>query len=225
MPTYHRHSLVWLSPDGWRQVRLGLASHADKIAAWSRARRPAVVRRSDPDAGPDEVSLAVTLPPDPGHEKVRLALRAPAAMVESVSEAPLLARVLPALPAQWQAGAAVLERAASAHGLLLRTYGSAAWQAVTGLTYMRKTSDIDLLMAPSSRDQLRAGLTLLAQHAALLPLDGEIVFPSGRAVAWKEWLLVDATPRGMRVLVKDGRQVSLQRADLLLEELQTGDGQ
>jgi len=80
-------------------------------------------------------------------------------------------------------------------------------------------------MAPTSRDQLRAGLTLLAQHAALLPLDGEIVFPSGRAVAWKEWLLVDATPRGMRVLVKDGRQVSLQRADLLLEELQTKEGQ
>ena len=225
MPTYRRHSLVWLSPDGWRQTCHGLDAHADKVAAWGRDRRPAVVRRNDPDAGPDEVSLAITLPPEHGHERVRLALRAPAAMVESVSEAPLLARVLPALPVQWQAGAAALEAAASARGLLLRTYGSAAWQAVSGLPYMRKTSDIDLLMAPASREQLRAGLTLLAQHAALLPLDGEIMFPSGRAVAWKEWLLVDAAPRGMRVLVKNSHQVSLQRADLLLDELQSGEDQ
>ena len=60
-----------------------------------------------------------------------------------------------------------------------------------------------------------AGLALLERHAATLPLDGEIVFPSGAAVAWKEWL--SASRNEARVLVKDAGAVRLApMAELLM---------
>jgi phosphoribosyl-dephospho-CoA transferase len=55
---------------------------------------------------------------------------------------------------------------------------------------------------------------MLEWHAAVLPLDGEIVFPTGAAVSWKEWL--GAGPARARVLVKDAGAVRLAHmADLL----------
>ena len=46
---------------------------------------------------------------------------------------------------------------------------------------------------------LDAALALLGKHAQRLPLDGEIVFPGGRAVAWKEWAAARAGARRLPV--------------------------
>jgi phosphoribosyl-dephospho-CoA transferase len=99
---------------------------------------------------------------------------------------------------------------------LFSCFGSLAMQALTGITYLTPTSDIDLLLHPRTVDDLDSGLALLQHHAATLPLDGEIVFPDGAAVSWKEW----AAGGDARVLVKHIDGVWLSRKAPLLAQLQ-----
>ena len=241
MPIYSRHDLVWLSASGWAAARArALPEHASAIGLWQQQDWPAVVRRSDADAGPDEVCLGIALPPDPHGKKVRIALRArtcdvartasPLALAQVVMQmtghlsarlpAPLpapLPALLPALlPDKWRENLSAL--AGDSAGLTIRMYGSAALQLVTGLAYVRPASDIDLLFYPATGTQLDCGVALLSQHAKGLPLDGEIVFPGGQAVAWKEWLATDAG--NARVLVKHASGVRLASRDALLAALE-----
>jgi phosphoribosyl-dephospho-CoA transferase len=219
MPALARHRLAWLSPQGWRQALAFAPEHAQALQSWRRADWPLVARRQDADAAAGELALGLPLPPCPVKGKVRIALRLQAGTVLRSSEALALASALPALPPRWQAAAAALSAQAAAQRVTLRVYGSAAWQALTGLHYIGQRSDLDLLFYPDSRAALQAGEALFRRHADHLPLDGEIVFPSGRAVAFKEWLLALEAGAGMRVMVKDDVGVSLQRIDALAGEL------
>ena len=85
--------------------------------------------------------------------------------------------------------------AARAGGVLLRVYGSLAWQHLSGLPSVTAGSDVDLLAEPRSATELRSALELLrAREADCAPrLDGEVVLAGGRAVAWRELV---AAPRG-----------------------------
>ena len=94
----------------------------------------------------------------------------------------------------------------------------AALQALTGQPYLRDGSDIDIQFRPSSIQQLDEGSRLLASHLANLPLDGEIAFPNGRAVAWKEWHA--ARENTARVLVKATGSVHLATTDSLRAALE-----
>jgi phosphoribosyl-dephospho-CoA transferase len=177
---------------------------------WQSQHWPVVVRRLDADAAADEICLGLPLPPDAAGVKVRIALRARLAEVE---------RVAPALTLR---EAAVREGVAAfcedADGLPLRVFGSVAMQALTGLRYVTASSDIDVLFAPASRQQLEDGLALLSRHGATLPLDGEVVFPGGAAVSWKEWQMAMTHPA--KVLVKDLRSVRLLDTASLLATLE-----
>jgi phosphoribosyl-dephospho-CoA transferase len=51
-----------------------------------------------------------------------------------------------------------------------------------------------------------------------VPLDGEVVFPGGAAVAWKEWR--GAYDSGRKVLVKTIDEVQLSWPEALLATLQ-----
>jgi len=219
MPALHRHKLAWLSPQGWRQALTFAPEHAEALQSWRRGNWPLVARRQDAGAAAGEVALGLPLPPCPVKGKVRIALRLPAATVLRSSEPLTLVSALPALPPRWQAGAAALAAQAAAQRITLRVYGSVAWQALTGLHYLGPRSDIDLLFYPDGVSALQAGAALFQRHADHLPLDGEIVFPSGRAVAFKEWLLALEGGAGMRVMVKDHAGVSLQPMDALTGEL------
>jgi phosphoribosyl-dephospho-CoA transferase len=219
MPVLQRHKLAWLSPHGWRQALAASPEHAQALHAWRREDWPLVARRRDPDAAAGEVGLGLALPPCPVNGKVRIALRVPAGAVLRSSEALALVSALPALPPRWQASASALAAQAAAQRITLRVFGSVAWQALTGLQYVGPRSDIDLLFYPDSIAALQAGAALFQRHADYLPLDGEIVFPSGRAVAFREWLLALEAGAGMRVMVKEDASVSLQRIDMLTETL------
>lgn len=232
---FARHNLAWLTADGWNaaQAFMRAISRSDgddgDIAAsalerWRLAGWPLVVRRSDPEAAPGEACLGLALPPDADGIKRRIALRVPAAGVVSTAPPLALARAIAllaerppasAVPAAWQAALAALRDDAT--GLDVRIYGSLALQALTGLPYLRAASDIDLLLQPRSDQQLRAGLALFGRHAAALPLDGEIVFPRGEAVSWKEWAAAQAS--GARVLVKEHHAVRLVPPELLAATL------
>lgn len=218
---YARHELIWLTPDGWQAAARGTPQQRLAIARWAAQDWPLVARRAEPGAGADQVCLGLALPPDPhSGEKIRIALQVSADGVAR-NAAPLpLRQVLEVLPASWQAAAAALADAAL--GLNLRAYGSAALQALTAQAYLRPSSDLDLLLSPVYYVQLRAGMALLQKYAPLLPLDGEIIFPQGHAVAWKEWLGTEAS--GARVLVKQADGVRLLDRQHLLDTLRQASG-
>lgn len=210
-----RHDQAWLSSAGWAAALDGaVAAHAQALEQWRAHDWPLIVTRRTPDALPGTVCLGLALPPDAGR-KLRIALQVNQNTVARVENAlPLHAAAAAAL-AQWTAPLAAL--LADAGSITLRAYGSLALQAVTGLTYLTESSDIDLLFKPASLHELDAGMQLLQTHAHHLPLDGEIVFPDGAAVAWKEWR--DAAASGARVLVKDAVGVRLVSTASLRELL------
>ena len=228
---FARHDLVWLTGRGWARVRAGLSTEgADEVAAratlaaldtWRAAGWPAVVRRAETGLAPGEVAIGFAMPPRPGDgAKLRLGCWVELADVQRRTRALALVGALDAVPAAWRERLAALEREAAGAGLGLAVYGSVAQQALTGQRYLTSRSDIDLLLRPSDRAQLMAGLELLARHAASLPLDGEIVFPDGRAVAWKELQAAFDSAPGTRVLAKGLERVALVPPGELLATLE-----
>lgn len=191
---FSRHDLVWLTPAGW-DAAIARAPHP-ALTLWRARDWPAVVRRHEDGVPAGAVCLGIPLPLSFGARQ-RLALTADFSHVAR-REAPLpLADALACAPPEWLAALVTLQRAAA---IDLRVFGSLAMQSLTGLAYVRAQSDIDLLITPATYAELGAALALLAQASTLLPLDGEIVFADGAAVAWKEWLA--ARRDGARVLVK-----------------------
>lgn len=215
---YSRHDLVWLTPDGWGAA-LAQARPVERAALerWQREDWPAIVRRRDADAPSSVVSAGVALPPERETGiKPRIALRLDASHIARHSPPLSIAQIASAAPTHWRPA---LERLADdAHELELSAYGSLALQSITRLPYLTPTSDIDLLFAPSTRTQLGTGINLLTSACAQLPLDGEVVFPNGDAVAWKEWR--DAVAGGARVLVKSQHAVRLAEPAALLDTLE-----
>jgi len=202
---YSRHDLVWLTGQGWDAAlaRAPAQQHA-LLRKWQAQDWPAVVRRHDPGVANDVVCLGIPLPLSDGVRQ-RLAL---VVEHENVARrlAPLpLGDALAAAPPGWRATLVALQREMSMFDL--RVFGSLAMASLTGQPYLRAQSDIDLLLRPATRSELADGTALLGHYAQLLPLDGEIVFPSGDAVAWQEWLA--ARRDNARVLVKSMAAVRL----------------
>lgn len=230
-----RHNLVWLSASGWQRAAaaLPLAQQACAAAAtqaasqaffrWQQHDWPVIVRRTDPGAQPGEICVGLALPPDPeSGVKCRIPFRVrlgdirkimPPLAIDAVKAGPA------ALPPPWRQPFEEFQRAAQGKQLKFGVYGSLAMQALTGLPYLGASSDIDLLFHPATVAQLEAGLALLEIGAEALPLDGEIVFPFGRAVAWKEWRQAMPAAGGARVMLKSRDAVSLVPADALLAAL------
>jgi phosphoribosyl-dephospho-CoA transferase len=205
---YKRHQLVWLSERGWREAAAEVPSASRHLPQrWQERDWPAVVRRHDADAMDDQVCIGIALPPDSEGIKLRLPLRVPVTQIREM-RAPLpIGDVLMHAPVSWRSALQELHYKAMAQALDLRVYGSLALQALTGLTYLRAGSDIDMLFTPTNRFQLERGMQLLSHYAQVLPLDGEVLFPAG-AVAWKEWLQA-STDTGNRVLLKRADDVCL----------------
>ena len=95
----------------------------------------------------------------------------------------------PAMEPAWQRALAPLAHDAARAHVTLRVFGSAAWQTQTGLVYLHEQSDVDLLVEPACMDELDTAIALFECFERRTPirLDGEIVFPGGDAVAWREW--------------------------------------
>ncbi|MFC7518116.1 malonate decarboxylase holo-[acyl-carrier-protein] synthase [Herbaspirillum sp. GCM10030257] len=216
-----RHSLAWLSAAGWREaIEAATPECRDAIRSWQLADWPATVRRQDAGARMDECSLGIALPPDvDSGVKKRIGLRVSTMHLTHTSAPLALSEAIPKALPVWKEALTDLDQKASAAGLVLRVYGSLALQAMTEKDYLKPGSDIDLLLAPVSREQLLAGVDLLQEAGEILPLDGEIAFPGGQGVAWKEWHAAAAGQRGTRVLVKHLYGVRLATPSELLAAL------
>lgn len=215
-----RHGLVWLNEAGWIEALARVTDdHRYAVQRWRQHDWPAVIRRRDADCASDEICLGIALPPDQDGVKLRVPLRIGLQGVRQM-RAPLeIADVIEHAGSQWRDGLFELHANIAAQGLDIRVYGSLALQMLTGLSYLRPASDIDLLFSPLDRSQLEQGVSLLQQYATRLPLDGEIAFPSGHAVSWKEWAQ-GCGKSGNRVLIKHDSGVALQRVGELLAEFE-----
>ncbi len=207
--TLDRHRLVHLSHGAWRDV---LARDWDAAARaclhdWARFARPLVVTRQ-PDAGDGLIRLGVPAPRT--FERRRLSIDVPASAIERTAAFPAAEWAEALLKDEIRAAWRVLTRGLRELGVHARVYGSYGWQAMTGLDYVHAASDLDLLIAATSFAQADAVTVLLECAPAQLPrLDGELLFPDGAAVPWREWRAW-RTGRAREVLVKRLRATSIE---------------
>ncbi|MEE7494415.1 malonate decarboxylase holo-[acyl-carrier-protein] synthase [Methylobacterium oryzae] len=204
---FRRHDLVQVDPAAWaawRADRPDLAT-VPHLAGWAASGRPLIVRRRVPGETGDAVPLGLPLPPADGKRRIGLALPASAlspAPAVSLSEAAAHA------PEPWGSTVDALTALGRRHGLVPRPFGSLLWQAVTDLTYLSTTSDLDLLWPgrPPVPSGLLDGIAAVADKAPM-GIDGEILLPDGAGLHWRE--LRDA-PEDGAVLAKSLDRLALR---------------
>ena len=209
MTALRRQQLVRLSGEGWGRV---LDAPWDSTARsclglWAARGLPLVVTRQPPGHGE---RVATGLPAPARYRRRRLALAVDTRDVMSFDEFPpaeAAARLLPrALAAPWR----TLHAALGAADCAARVYGGFGWQALTRLAYVHAESDLDLLLPVTSATHADVVADVLARAAWDGPrLDGELLFPDGGAVAWREWR-AHRLGLAAQVLVKRLRSVALE---------------
>lgn len=209
MDSLTRNQLVWLDPVAWAQIEMRIWDvQAQAILMhWRAQRLPLVVCRQRLQTPPDQ--LCVGLPAPKQWSRRRLALTVRLDHLTKCEEFPVLSQV--AQTHQWGAAALELSAALTALGVQAHVYGSHGWQWLTGLAYPHEASDLDLSVAVNSLEVASQVVKQLASTAFDCRIDGEIVFPQGQAIAWRELqqLLQGQTSQ---VLVKDLHTIRL--ADL-----------
>ncbi|HWW05285.1 malonate decarboxylase holo-[acyl-carrier-protein] synthase [Collimonas sp.] len=216
-----RHNLVWLSADGWQRAAASMAAdYRAVLERWQLNAWPAVMRRREADTPPDQLCLGLALPPDANGDKTRIPFKAQLADIQRITDPLTLRLALMHAPPGWSPALHAFAGDCLHSGIALRIYGSWAWQILTQQDYVRSASDIDLLFAPRTVAEFNCGVGLLAQYATQLPLDGEIVFADGQAVAWKECLQALQAGSQQRVLVKSGDAVKLTPLASLIATLE-----
>ena len=207
--TLPRHTLVWIARSSRPEVIAAStdAQVRDTVGRWLDRGLPLIVRRRDAASQAHDVALGLPLPPAQG--KQRIALRATSAAIAQRSDPPRLGEIIDRLPAVWRSVLSELAGDAAKCDIAWRVVGSALWEALTGIPYLHQDSDIDLVWRVANPVEIVRACECLAQwerrHSRRA--DGEILFPDGGAVAWREW---SGTPRDARVLVKRVDGVALE---------------
>lgn len=190
MPPLRRHQLAFVTADGWKDVLARKWGEPVKagLAHWAAQGLPVVVTRQLPTGAntSGRIALGVCLPETWGRQRVALQLTP--RQLSMFTEFPPLTASLGALSALERKAMRHLAASLAANHLQARVYGSVGWQTVTGLPYLHDHSDIDLWLAVRDAQAADTAVGLLQQVAFLKRrVDGELVFPDGTAVAWREW--------------------------------------
>lgn len=217
MPPLRRHQLAFLSTAGWQAVfaRDWPADVKDCLANWQVHDLPLVVTRQAAarSTADDPVVLGLAVPPRWGRHLLRIEM-APRG-IRWFSEFPPLSQAVGCLPRRARKKLLRLDAALGRIGAPARVYGSVGWQCLTALTYVHGQSDLDLWMPVEDAPHADRVARLLAECASPLRVDGELTFPDGSAVAWREWQSARRCDR-KQVLVKRLCGVALERtADLV----------
>lgn len=201
-----RNQLVWLHAQGWAQVQdHAWDAEAQAILAhWQCNKLPLVVSRQRIDVEADQIGLGLPAPLQ--WSRRRLALTVGLDQVAAIGDFPTLRQLAQAMP--WGLAALELDGKLTPLAVTPRVYGSYGWQWLTQMAYLHAASDLDVtLNVPDFQTACQVQVLLAA--AELGPrLDGEIVFPGGQAVAWRELqrLLAGHTAQ---VLLKDRQSIRL----------------
>ena len=152
--------------------------------------------------------MGVPLPPAAG--KMRIALTVAEQAVLERSPPPSLPAVFLAADPAWGPTIHALVALGARHSVSPAAFGSLLWQYLTGLPYLSPRSDLDVIWpvrADCEIGALVAGIAA-AELGAPMRIDGEVVFPDGDAVNWRE------LPHGAQSGQSNGssRQVDRRRA-------------
>jgi phosphoribosyl-dephospho-CoA transferase len=200
MSIMQRHDLVWLDPD----IDAGAVAADNPEAAlhWIRQRHPLVFTRQPATQGADQLALGFTQP----LTRTRISLRAPRAAVIHRMRPLLLPDAMDHAPDSWRENMFSLQQLCENAGTVARVYGSLSSHAFTGENCLDEESDLDLLLECSR--QTKFDLLLAGLEAIRCPkIDGEILMPTGWAVAWRE--LFQQKEKSAQVLAKSNREVRL----------------
>ena len=155
------------------------------VARWAEEGWPAIRRRAIPGE-PSGMALGMPLPPFAG--KRRLAFVVQTDDVVSIARPPSLHVASGSAPSSWRSTLERLDELSLRHAVGARVFGSLAWQTLTGLDYVTRHSDLDLLLdidRDTDLDRLTADLATI-EATAPIRLDGELMRPDGAAVNWRE---------------------------------------
>jgi phosphoribosyl-dephospho-CoA transferase len=185
---WRRHDLLHVAPDVWASI---MAHHPalaglPLLEAWADRGWPVIVRRRAEAEDPGLVPIGIPLPPAVGKRRVSLLLP-PGGVLQRLAP-PLLRTAAQVADPIWQTTIASLLVLGARADLEPAAYGSLLWQHRTGLAYLSPSSDLDVLWpVPGGFDvsSLVFGIAEV-QRDAPLRIDGEIVFPDGTAVNWRE---------------------------------------
>jgi phosphoribosyl-dephospho-CoA transferase len=209
--TWRRHDLVHVTRDVWASALAHCPSSADLplVRSWADRGWPVIVRRRAEGEDPDLVPVGVPLPPTAG--KRRVALLLPPDDVLQRSPPPLLRAVANVASLGWQSTIVSLLDLGERIGVDPSAFGSLLWQHQTGLTYLSPQSDLDILWpVPEDFDVLSLVYSVAEiQRDAPLRIDGEVVFPDGSAVNWRELWNEHRTGGRAGVLAKSMESVRL----------------
>ena len=181
-----RNHLVWISDTAWQEIGAAQpdAEATQIVGHWQAKRLPLVVRRQPDDLAAGR--LAVGLPAPRRWARRKLAFDVRLDTVQMYGAFPTLMQVA-RRNRGWGSAAVELSNGLVLAGASVRVYGSHGWEALTGERYLHRDSDIDLHIEVPDFDAARAATNLL--QVARLPrrLDGELVFPDGISIAWREF--------------------------------------
>jgi phosphoribosyl-dephospho-CoA transferase len=189
MTRLRRHQLAYLTAAGWRKVlgRPWTKEAAVHLTFWAERNLPLVVTRQS-DAC-DEGEIALGWPAPLACDRMRMALQVEGTCVAFLDEFPRARAVVSLLPRGTRTPLQSLVHALDALGVEPRVYGSYGWQLVTGLGYVHAGSDLDLWLSVDSQKRADDAVKLLQEAGAPkgLRIDGELMFPGGAGVAWREY--------------------------------------
>jgi phosphoribosyl-dephospho-CoA transferase len=201
---WSRHELLRVAPAAWAQI---LGSWTDLaavpyVADWADRGWPVIVRRRVRGEPTDLVPIGVPLPPSAGKQRIGL-LISPQVVLER-SRPPLLWNVRQTAGASRKRAIQDLVSLGARHGVKPTVIGSLFWQYRTGLPYLSPQSDLDVLWQAHSGCSMRsllAGIEAIERGEDIC-IDGEVIFPGGTAVNWRELHLAFARGGATEVLVK-----------------------
>ena len=111
----------------------------------------------------------------------------------------------------WRPTIASLLALGARTGVEPAAFGSLLWQHLTGLAYLSPHSDLDIFWpVPADFDVFSLAFSIAEiQRDAPLRIDGEIIFPDGSAVNWRELWNAHQTADRATVLAKSMEGVRL----------------
>jgi phosphoribosyl-dephospho-CoA transferase len=187
MASLRRHQLAWLCPAGWEQV-LAVPREEPVAAAlrdWAARRLPLVVAQQHGTA-PGRVALGWPAPLAAG--RCRVALDLPLGAVAWFDEFPQAPAAVPSLPRGARSAVQALLAELREVDARPRVYGSFGWQLLSGLPYVHDASDLDWWIGVQGLAHADAVAGVLEGWRAPAPrIDGELMFPDGAAVSWREY--------------------------------------
>jgi phosphoribosyl-dephospho-CoA transferase len=209
--SWRRHDLLHVAPKIWASVLALSPPLADLplLGEWADRGWPVIVRRRGEADNRHLVPVGVPLPPAAG--KRRIAILIPPEGVLQRSRPPLLDATASAADPNWRSTIDALVALGARSGVEPAAFGSLLWQHLTGLAYLTLHSDLDVLWPiPANFDvhSLICGIAQV-QRDAPLRIDGEIIFPDGSAVNWRELWDAHQAADGATELAKTMESVQL----------------